>query len=136
MYLCTNFLIKISYFIQVFVVETGQDNYIQETSEHKKSKREWLKHAFKLIWKDLIAAYTNTTIIKWSIWWALATCGFYQVLNYTQLLWEEIIAETGQELYNGGVEAAYTIIGITRIHQFVHFCGDFIEHYNCAYSVL
>jgi len=33
------------------------------------------------------------------------------VLNYTQLIWEEIISESGQSLYNGFVEAVYTIIG-------------------------
>jgi len=61
--------------------------------------------------RDLQTAYSNPLVIKWSLWWALATCGFYQVLYYTQIIWEEIIAESGQSLYNGAVEALYTIIG-------------------------
>lgn len=61
--------------------------------------------------RDLQTAYTNPLVVKWSLWWALATCGFYQVLNYTQLIWEEIHAVSGQNYYNGAVEALYTIIG-------------------------
>jgi thiamine transporter 2/3 len=62
--------------------------------------------------RDLKMAYGDKTVVKWSLWWALATCGFYQVIFYTQLLWEDIIAISGQNLFNGAVEATYTILGV------------------------
>jgi hypothetical protein len=40
---------------------------------------------------------------------------FVQCLNYVQLVWQKIIVESDQdsntELYNGAVEALYTLIG-------------------------
>lgn len=60
---------------------------------------------------DLRTAYTNPSVFKWSLWWALATCGSYQLSYYSQIMWEEIIAVSGQSLYNGALEAVYTIIG-------------------------
>jgi hypothetical protein len=40
---------------------------------------------------------------------------FMQCLNYIQLVWQKIIVENNQdsnaELYNGAVEALYTLIG-------------------------
>jgi hypothetical protein len=40
---------------------------------------------------------------------------FLQCLNYIQLVWQKIIVESHQdsntELYNGAVEALYTLIG-------------------------
>jgi hypothetical protein len=37
------------------------------------------KIAYYYLWKDFTSAYTNVYVIKWSFWWALATCGFLQV---------------------------------------------------------
>jgi hypothetical protein len=36
------------------------------------------KIAYYYLWKDFTTAYTNIYVIKWSFWWALATCGFLQ----------------------------------------------------------
>ncbi|PSN41001.1 Folate transporter 1 [Blattella germanica] len=69
------------------------------------------KVAFSYLWNDFTAAYTNFYIVKWSFWWAFATCGFFQVLNYVQLIWEEVHKESGGTLHNGIVEALYTLIG-------------------------
>jgi hypothetical protein len=32
------------------------------------------------LWEDFTTAYTNLYVLKWSFWWALATCGFLQVI--------------------------------------------------------
>lgn len=55
-------------------------------------------------------AYSNSYIIKWSIWWALASAGQYQVVNYIQVLWEEINQENQLEPYNGVVKALHTLL--------------------------
>lgn len=76
-----------------------------------------IRHAYYLLWVDFVKAYTNSHIIKWSLWWAFATCGYLQVISYIQLLWENAVRSNKElspdfVLYNGAVEAAYTIIGL------------------------
>nr|CAD7462948.1 unnamed protein product [Timema tahoe] len=36
---------------------------------------------YTLLWRDFVAAFTNWYVVKWSIWWALATCGYLQVAH-------------------------------------------------------
>ncbi|XP_074645633.1 thiamine transporter 2-like [Tubulanus polymorphus] len=58
------------------------------------------------------SSYSDLGLLKWSVWWALATCGFMQVGNYGQNLWDEIlIDQTNRKLYNGTVEAVSTVLG-------------------------
>ena len=38
------------------------------------------KNAHYHLWKDFTTAYTDLYVLKWSFWWALATCGFLQVI--------------------------------------------------------
>ncbi|VDN08269.1 unnamed protein product [Thelazia callipaeda] len=62
----------------------------------------------------------NKNVLKWSMWWALTTCGVYQVMNYIQTLWAtmQVLSET----YNGITECANTFIGaaISFSVQYVH----------------
>ena len=60
----------------------------------------------------LKVAYTNIYVLKWSVWVAFATCGYFQVGNYIQALWKYIETEDNPENYNGAVEATATLIGI------------------------
>uniref|UniRef100_A0A914CWB6 Uncharacterized protein n=1 Tax=Acrobeloides nanus TaxID=290746 RepID=A0A914CWB6_9BILA len=53
--------------------------------------------------------FTDLHVLKWSIWWAMATCGQFQVGNYIQTLWAEE-QPTDADNYNGFVEAANTMI--------------------------
>lgn len=90
-------------------------------SSHKPSERATIsllariRHAYFLLWEDFVKAYTNGHVVKWSLWWAFATCGYLQVISYVQLLWENAVESQRDKseefkLYNGAVEAAYTII--------------------------
>ncbi|XP_055630800.1 thiamine transporter 1-like [Toxorhynchites rutilus septentrionalis] len=66
--------------------------------------------AGRLLWTHFISAYSNLTVVQWSLWWSLAMAGFIQVQIYVQLLWQEI--DVDQEyLYNGGAEALLTLFG-------------------------
>ena len=60
----------------------------------------------------LKVAYTNPYVLKWSVWVAFATCGYFQVGNYIQALWKYIQTEDNTENYNGAVEATATLLGI------------------------
>jgi len=87
--------------------------------------QKWTR-AITLISKDFLSAFTSPYILKWSVWWALAMCGNYQVGNYIQTLWNEIKPENEDGEcpchLNGGVEAATTLVGalLSLLLSFVH----------------
>ncbi|XP_034988506.1 thiamine transporter 2 isoform X1 [Zootoca vivipara] len=60
--------------------------------------------------KDLKECYTTKKLLYWSIWWALATAGFNQVLNYVQVLWDDKAPSHSSQVYNGAVEAIATFL--------------------------
>ncbi|XP_068239536.1 thiamine transporter 1 [Palaemon carinicauda] len=85
---------------------------LDEAGGQKRRPVLWLSKVMKLIWEDFKTAYSNTYLLKWSIWWAFATCGNFQAGNYIQPLWETIAPmEETEELYNGLVEALSTLMG-------------------------
>ncbi|XP_042216080.1 thiamine transporter 1-like isoform X2 [Homarus americanus] len=76
------------------------------------------------VWNDFKSAYTNKYLLKWSIWWAFATCGNYQVGNYIQPLWESIAPmDQNDQLYNGAVEAIQTLLSSLAAFSvgYIHF---------------
>ena len=75
-----------------------------------KASRFSCHRAGHLLWTHFTAAYTNLTVVQWSLWWSLAMAGFIQVANYVQLLWQEINQDQ-EYLYNGAAEALLTLFG-------------------------
>jgi len=69
------------------------------------------KTVLKNLWLDVKVCYSNVSLLRWSAWWALSTCGWLLVVNYTQNLWETINPSTENEVYNGAVEALATVLG-------------------------
>lgn len=63
-----------------------------------------------MLWDHFVQAYSDKTILIWSIFWALAMGGFLQIQSYVQLLWLDI-DPSRDNLYNGAVEAALTLFG-------------------------
>lgn len=37
------------------------------------------------LWRDFLQCYSSRQLLYWSVWWALATCGFNQTINYVQV---------------------------------------------------
>ncbi|XP_067851843.1 thiamine transporter 2-like [Heptranchias perlo] len=75
-----------------------------------KEKKTFLKTILQL-WTDFKACYSSRNLLYWSIWWAIATCGYYQIFNYVQVLWDHIVPSKNSTVYNGGVEAMTTLSG-------------------------
>ncbi|XP_060775041.1 reduced folate transporter isoform X2 [Neoarius graeffei] len=46
----------------------------------------------------------------WSLWWVFNSTGYYLVVFYVHILWNKL-APTPEHVYNGGVEAASTLLG-------------------------
>lgn len=103
-------------------------------------KSQKLSSVGKRLFNDFKMAYTNTYVLKWSLWWALALCGFFfvsrltiellneeetivqsnvifstQVNTYSQVLWQITAQEHGGEKYlmNGAIDSIYTISSTT-----------------------
>ncbi|KJH41527.1 reduced folate carrier [Dictyocaulus viviparus] len=52
----------------------------------------------------------NPIVLKWSTWWALTSCGIFQVYNYIQSLWLEMQPDPNK-VENGLVEVIGTSFG-------------------------
>ncbi|KAG7471032.1 hypothetical protein MATL_G00120170 [Megalops atlanticus] len=63
-----------------------------------------------LLWRDCLQCYSKP-LLYWSVWWALATCGYNQTVNYVQVLWEHVEPSQNFTVYNGGVEAVSNLFG-------------------------
>ncbi|XP_054138560.1 thiamine transporter 2-like [Melozone crissalis] len=61
--------------------------------------------------RDLRRCYGSRKLLCWSLWWALATAGFNQVVNYVQVLWDLRAPSHSSAVYNGAVEAIATFLG-------------------------
>eukprot|EP00096_Caligus_rogercresseyi_P003935 TRINITY_DN1788_c0_g1_i1.p1 TRINITY_DN1788_c0_g1~~TRINITY_DN1788_c0_g1_i1.p1 ORF type:complete len:428 (+),score=38.52 TRINITY_DN1788_c0_g1_i1:139-1422(+) len=80
------------------------------TENDEPSKRGW-KTVLSYFKNDAVNAFSNTYVLKWSIWWSIGMAGNFQVGNYIQPLWETIAPDNSNEIYNGGVEALATLLG-------------------------
>lgn len=74
-----------------------------------KPKFSW-ERAKTLLWQHFVQAYSDFTVLTWSIWWALAMAGFLIIQSYVQLLWLDIDPDQNHP-YNGAAEAAVTLLG-------------------------
>lgn len=102
----------------VLLPSVSKSLYFNSPETSNLSIKKKSKLAFSLLWDHTKTAYTNLKIIKWSLWWAMATCGFLQVESYIQPLWLTLSPETEEgteniekNMYNAGVTAILTIIG-------------------------
>ncbi|KAL7826105.1 hypothetical protein SRHO_G00338430 [Serrasalmus rhombeus] len=70
-----------------------------------------LMEVLKILWADFVECYSCRALLAWSVWWALSTCGYFQVINYAQALWEKILPSKEFVIYNGYVETVSTLLG-------------------------
>ncbi|XP_067364839.1 thiamine transporter 2 [Channa argus] len=57
------------------------------------------------LWRDFRQCYSSRQLLYWSVWWAMATCGYNLIINYVQVLWDHVQPSQDFSIYNGGVEA-------------------------------
>ncbi|RCN42141.1 reduced folate carrier [Ancylostoma caninum] len=85
---------------------------LSEVYSSRSSYKDFARLHFKMLVNDIKRIYGNKFMMKWSLWWALASCGFFQIGNYTQTLWGTIIEAKNTEVYNGVTEALCPLIGL------------------------
>lgn len=106
---------KTVYFHRAEEEENSVETASQCIHQSNSSTEGHFRQGFNLLLKHFVAAFTSLYVVKWIFWWSLATCGYYQMLNYIQVLWEVIDEDaTGKKdsNLNGAVEAAYTIFSV------------------------
>ncbi|NWW44491.1 S19A3 protein, partial [Pedionomus torquatus] len=81
-----------------------------EAQADKASPRNDVLRVLVQLGKDLKDCYSSRKLLYWSLWWALATAGFNQVLNYVQVLWDFRAPSHSSAVYNGAVEAVATFL--------------------------
>lgn len=84
-------------------------------------RRSGLAEVLRLLWVDFLQSYSSSTLLSWSLWWALSTCGYFQVVNYVQPLWEKILPSKEFQIYNGYVETISTLLGKSNIRMVTFF---------------
>lgn len=89
--------------------ETVDDEHVKEHTIDINGPRS----LFLFLLDEVKSVYGNKSILIWSVWWAFASCGSYQVANYVQNLWHILTPykhdRKHRHLYNGAVEAAGTL---------------------------
>ena len=85
-------------------------NDLQQKANDTQTCTRKLHSGITFLWCELKVIYSSRTVILWSLWWALASCGNFQVGNYIQNLWSIIAPhKESRKLYNGAVEATGTL---------------------------
>lgn len=73
-----------------------------------------LKRAYNWLFRDFKMAYSNTYILKWSLWWTASNAVHLQISFYIQTLWEVISPDVAEnERWNGGVIASQALLSNT-----------------------
>ncbi|XP_069580406.1 thiamine transporter 2 [Brachyistius frenatus] len=69
------------------------------------------------LWRDFRQCYSSRELLYWSVWWALATCGYNQTVNYVQVLWDHVQPSQNFSIYNGGVEAVSNLLSAASAYS-------------------
>ncbi|CAN9498378.1 unnamed protein product [Ophioblennius macclurei] len=95
---------------EVKVPLSAKESLVSRSSKAAKQKG-GLVHVLKILSQDFVQCYKSRPLLAWSLWWALATCGYFQIINYAQPLWETVRPSQDYEIYNGYVELLSTLLG-------------------------
>ncbi|XP_029302987.1 thiamine transporter 1 [Cottoperca gobio] len=90
----------------------GKDEDLEESVGAESCGRVLLQ-----LWKDFLQCYSSRQLLYWSVWWAMATCGYNQTVNYVQVLWEHVQPSQNVTIYNGGVEAVSNLLGAATAYS-------------------
>lgn len=116
----------VSLFLPMPKSNSGNVFLVNDATSEEGNKESYMtkwKLSILKLFKAFKQSYSNKTLLQWSIWWALATCGYLEIGNYIQNLWKEVQGADESKYLNGGVEAAGTLTGaiVAFVLSFVKF---------------
>lgn len=92
----------------------------QEAKSPAAAPRRWKDSVFVGMLLELKNVVRRPNLRLWSLWWIFNSTGYYLVLFYVHILWNKVYpASDNKKVYNGGVEAASTLLSKTRLRQLV-----------------
>ncbi|NXL87343.1 S19A1 protein, partial [Alectura lathami] len=72
----------------------------------------WRQAVLCRMLREVAVVTKQAQLQLWSFWWVFNSAGYYLVLYYVQILWNDIYpARDNRQVYNGGVDAASTLLG-------------------------
>ncbi|XP_054630650.1 reduced folate transporter isoform X3 [Dunckerocampus dactyliophorus] len=75
------------------------------------SASRWKDSIFVQMLMELRTVVYRPNLRLWSLWWVFNSTGYYLVLFYVHILWSNFsISTENKNVYNGGVEAASTLL--------------------------
>ncbi|XP_031147931.1 reduced folate transporter [Sander lucioperca] len=75
------------------------------------SASRWRHSVFVQMLLELRNVVRRPSLRLWSLWWVFNSTGYYLVLFYVHILWSKVsLAAENKNIYNGGVEAASTLL--------------------------
>ncbi|CAH1958881.1 unnamed protein product [Acanthoscelides obtectus] len=98
--------------------------YFHQEGSEKQPLLNKFQSAFALMSAHFSNSFRNTYVLKWSLWYALSTCGFIQVQTYMQPLWSVIVEnhpDHKSDLYNGATQAILTVLGFLGKFRLSYF---------------
>uniref|UniRef100_A0A665W4N3 Thiamine transporter 1-like n=1 Tax=Echeneis naucrates TaxID=173247 RepID=A0A665W4N3_ECHNA len=128
--------------VQKADAKSDGDEMVDATeSEHCEESvgKESCSQVFLHLWRDFIQCYSSRELLYWSVWWALATCGYNQTVNYVQVLWEHVQPSQNISIYNGGVEAVSNLLAALFLITFINniwVCYTGYVIFKCLYMLL
>uniref|UniRef100_A0A8C5RX18 Thiamine transporter 1 n=1 Tax=Laticauda laticaudata TaxID=8630 RepID=A0A8C5RX18_LATLA len=99
---------------------------IEECPAEEREQKVNIMKVSKELWQDFLQCYSSWPLVCWSVWWALSTCGYFQVINYAQGMWEVVLPSQTSEIYNGAVEAVSTLLGAVAVFAVGHIKISFL----------
>ncbi|XP_006810821.2 reduced folate transporter-like, partial [Neolamprologus brichardi] len=71
----------------------------------------WKDSVFMQMLLEVRNVLKRPNLRLWSLWWVFNSTGYYLVLFYVHILWNKVYPATeNKNVYNGGVEAASTLL--------------------------
>lgn len=90
----------------------GDDKKTATPASNVKNGGGWKNCTFVLMLKELVNFVKMPQLRLWSLWWIFNSAGYYLMLYFVQILWHEVYpARESRHVYNGGVDAASTLLG-------------------------
>ncbi|KAE9413789.1 hypothetical protein Angca_010075, partial [Angiostrongylus cantonensis] len=88
----------------------------QKFNEDLRNKPRWgMRNYVVNILESFKIFKNNMVVLKWSLWWALTSCGIFQVYNYIQSLWIEMQPDPS-DIENGLVEVISTVAVMFQLY--------------------
>lgn len=89
----------------------AETDKMNSKQDGKSSRPKWKDSVFVQMLQELKHVVKMPSLRLWSLWWIFNSTGYYLVLFYVHILWNKVYPATeNKNVYNGGVEAASTLL--------------------------